>query len=180
MLRQIDFRHLARPVIGRRTGAGENGIDEVLHEFNRVAQQQMVLPGALLDADEQFVVFLHERLHQGTVIRRQQRHDDGEDGGFRQIQLSRDQALALFAFGSCGGDDVSLIVDGGNARQKILSLAAHHQVLLVVEPGEHFAVLLQFFAQGFNEVGEQNIHGCWTEMETVRWVSGTDLTPSAT
>ena len=103
MLRQTGSRYLACSVIGRRTAAGENDIDEALHEFNRVAQQQMVLPGALLDADEQFVVFLHERLHQGTVIRRQQRHDGGEGGGFRQIQPARDLALLLFAFGPGGG-----------------------------------------------------------------------------
>ncbi len=73
-----------------------------------MAQQQMILPRALLDADEQFVVFVDQRIHERLVIGWQQRDQKGESGMLRQLQRARDLALALFAFLPRGRDDARL------------------------------------------------------------------------
>ena len=46
-------RQPPRVVVGRRRDAGQEGVDEALHEFDRVAQEQLVLPRPLLDATPQ-------------------------------------------------------------------------------------------------------------------------------
>lgn len=43
-----------------------------------MAQQQVILPGALLNADEQFIVFVDQRIHERLVIGWQQRDQKGE------------------------------------------------------------------------------------------------------
>ena len=119
----------------------------------------MILARAMVDADEQVVVFLDERLDQRPVFGGQAGRNGGEGRILRQPQLEGDVALVLFAFAARGGDGIGLGIDGGDALEQVLGLALHHSVLLVVEQGEHFAVFLQFFAQGFDEILKQFIHG---------------------
>ena len=51
-------------------GAGEKRAHEPLHQLDDPAQEQVILTRALLDADQQFIVFLHQRLRRAAVVRR--------------------------------------------------------------------------------------------------------------
>jgi hypothetical protein len=73
--------------------------------------------------------------------------------------MLRHVPLVLLAFAARGLDGVGLRVDAGDDVEKVLRLALHHELLLMIQLREQFAVLLEFFPQGFNQVGEQLIHG---------------------
>ena len=100
-------------------------------------------------------------MQQRTVFGRQVRNQVGQGGLFVQSQLTGHVALVLFAFASGGGDGFRLRVDGGNALQQVLGLAGHDHRLLLVKQGKHFAILLEFFAERFDEVGQEFFHGWW-------------------
>ena len=87
-------------------------------------KQQMILPRALLDANEQLVVFVDERVHQRAVIGRQQRNQQLEARSFRQRQQPREMTLALLAFLARDGDDAGLRVDAVDVFRQIGDLAA--------------------------------------------------------
>jgi hypothetical protein len=46
----------------------EHRAEKTLHEFQRAGQEQVILTGALLNAAEQCVIFVHERRNQRPVI----------------------------------------------------------------------------------------------------------------
>ena len=60
--------------------------------------------------------------------------------------------LALSALAARGGDGFRLGIDRGDALEHVPRFAVHDHLLLLLEEGEHFAVFLQFFPQGFDEV----------------------------
>jgi hypothetical protein len=73
--------------------------------------------------------------------------------------------LMLLAFEPRGGDGLGLGIDRGGVLQQVLRLAMHDRLLLVIEQREHFAVLLQLFPKGFNEILQQVFHeltGKWS------------------
>lgn len=137
-----------------RADSGENRVNQLLHPFHAMAQQQMILPGALLHANQQFVVFAHERVHQRAIIGWQQREQNSEAGGFRQFQSAREAALVLFALLARGSNDAALRVDAVEVVRQTGDLPAQDQLLLLVEQRQHFAVLLELLAERFNKIGQ--------------------------
>ena len=93
------------------------------------------------------------------------RQEDREGRVLGQAELPRQVELALLALQPRGGDVFDLRVDGLDALDQILRLAAHDHFLLLVEQGEHFAVFLQFFAERVNEVVQEVFHGCWLAVD---------------
>ena len=117
MLRQGVHGQPACLVIGSWASAGENGVDQLLHEFNGVAQQQMVLARAMMYSHEQFVIFLDQCLDQRTVIGGEAGNDDGKPGVLAQPHEPRHITLMLFAFAAHSGDGFGLGVDIGDVRK---------------------------------------------------------------
>ena len=126
----------------------------------RTAQQHVVLAGALLHAGQQLVVLLHQRVDQRTIGLGQQRCDRSDPGVVRQAEGSGQLALALFPLAARGLDDVALGIDRRDGFQQFVGLAANDVFLLRVEQGEQFAVVLEFFAQAFDEILQEFTHGC--------------------
>ena len=60
----------ARDVVSGRRRGGRKRVDEPLHQFRGTREHQMILPGALLDADEQLVVLLDQRLDEPAIFHR--------------------------------------------------------------------------------------------------------------
>jgi tripartite-type tricarboxylate transporter receptor subunit TctC len=103
--------------------------------------------------------FLRERLEQGPVMRGQQRQHFRERRRLAELQMLRHVPLVLFAFAARGLDGFGLRIDARDDVEKVLRLALHHELLLMIKLRKQFAILLEFFTQGFNQVGEQLIHG---------------------
>jgi len=154
--------HAPGTVVRGGTHAGDNGVDELLHQLHAMAQQQVVLPGALLHAHQQLVVFSDKRLHQRPVVGRQLRDQHGKGRAFRQGEQPDQMALTLFALLAGGGDDAGLRVHAGDVVRQGGHAPMHHQVLLLVEQRQHFAVLLELFAERLDQIGQKFFHaGEW-------------------
>jgi hypothetical protein len=126
-------------------------IDHVLHRFDRAREQDVILAGALVDALEQFVVFLDEGFEEWAVIRRnsgQQFFKGCVSGLVKGCAKRFHGGEADFA---SLGKDGRLRLDVRDAFQDGGGGAAHHQILLIIEAGEHFSVLLEFLAEGADE-----------------------------
>ena len=82
-----------------------------------------------------------------------------------QLQAAGDIVPALFAFMANGGDDVGLGVYLGDVLQQDIRLTFHDGLVLLFKDGDHLAVLLELFAQGFDQVMEQIVHGGVMESE---------------
>lgn len=100
----------------------------------------------LIDALQRVVVFLEQRADERPVRIRQERHDAGDRSGFGlgqadgQLPLDRLAALA-------GGLDGGPLGADGFADAGGFGAAAIGTLLILVEEGEHFAELLQLFAE---------------------------------
>ena len=62
-------------------------------------------------------------------------------------------ALALFAFLAGSGNDTGLRIDAIDVIRQFGHLPLHDELLLLVEQRQHFAILFQFLAECFNEIG---------------------------
>ena len=147
-------------VIGFKIATRYKCVNELLHEFNRMAQQQMILAGTVLDAKQQLIILLHQRQQERAVISGQPRNNGGEGCPFFQTQLPGHVSLMLSAFMAHGCNDVALRIALADILQELMNLTLDNGILLLLQHGEHFAILLQFLTQGFNQVMEQIIHGC--------------------
>ena len=49
-----------------------------MHEFQGAAEEEVILLGALLDPDEELVIFVDERADEGLVIAGEERDELGE------------------------------------------------------------------------------------------------------
>jgi hypothetical protein len=139
-----------------------------LHELERAAEEQMVLLGALLDPDEELVIFVDQGADQRLVIAGEQRDELGEIVGIGQREAGDDGAAAEFAVVAGLADGVGLLLDVGDGTEEVFGSAMDDVVLLALEEGEHFAVILEFVAQGGDEIIEEGVHGC----ELAAWGKG--------
>src|SRR5262245_52726697 len=74
-LRQVASHDMAGTIVSGGLSAREERAEKTSHQLNRAAEQQMILTRSLMNANEQFVVLLHQRLDQGLVFRRQTRNE---------------------------------------------------------------------------------------------------------
>ena len=111
----------------------------------------MIALGALAHALQQFVVFLHQRADERAVMRREQGQELGEGGIVRLVHRLRELLLERLAFFARGLDRGALGVDGGDRVQDVIRAALIDQLLLVVQQGQHLAILLQLVAQRFDQ-----------------------------
>jgi hypothetical protein len=111
----------------------------------------VVLPGALLDADEELIIFVHERADQGLVVGGDA-FGELRQGGFRRLaEMPGEFALPIFAQVARLLNRGALLLNRGDAYQDIIRGAAHDGLLLQVQARQHFTILLQFLAEGFNQ-----------------------------
>ena len=115
-----------------------------------MAQQQVVLPYALLDPLEQLIVLLYQRLHQRPVIRRQLWQNQGKIRIVREPEIAREHPLALLPLQPRRSHDRGLVIHARNAVEQIVRLPVHDQGLLLFQQGEHLAVLFELFPQRLN------------------------------
>src|SRR5262249_53958104 len=135
-----------------RFASRQQSIDEPLHQLDGAAEQEMILSRALLDAHEQFVVFIDERLHERPMLRREQRQQGRKTRVLRATELLGERLAAFFALKTGVLDRRSLVLDEGDGLKHLRARTLHYVLLLAVELDEHFAVLLQFLAQGDDEI----------------------------
>ena len=96
----------------------------------------MILAGALLNTDEKRVVFADQRIEHWAIIFRQLRDDLGKFGVAFEGEFLGEFPLALRAGFARALDYNALLLDGGDGLQDAIGLAAHDQVLLLVEAGD--------------------------------------------
>jgi len=132
-----------------RRGQGGN---EILHQLQRLLQQVLVLPGALADPLKQFVIFLNQGADQGPVLLRKQGNQSGERSIFGLLQGPGEFLLNTLPALPGGLNGRALRLDRRAGLRNGLAGSLDRQFLrLVVEQGQHLAVLLQLVAQSFDQ-----------------------------
>ena len=126
----------------------------------------MVLPRPLAHPHQQMVVFVHQSPHQRPVIGRQDGDQIGERSVLRLAAGEGGGAAALLAMLAGALDGGGLGLNQADGLENLPGGARFDLFLLAVQQGEHFAVVLQFFAQGGNErlnSVSSVFHGCWLD-----------------
>ena len=88
---------LAAAVVNGGLTRGKKRAQQFLHQFDRAAQKNMVLPRPLAHPSQQLVVFIHQSPQERTVIRRQQRNQIGELRVAGLVQALGDDGAAILA-----------------------------------------------------------------------------------
>src|SRR5712664_4212878 len=91
--------------------------DQTLHDLHRTSDQDVVLMGALSNAEKQLIVFVDEGLDERPVFRRQDLGQRGERGLSWRQQILRQAALTAFPLLSGLLDRGAMGVNGGGRGQ---------------------------------------------------------------
>lgn len=118
----------------------------------------MILPCSLLDAHKQLFVFVEQRQDERLVVAWQLWDEIFQGGLSGQLQFAEQMPQALLANGADRLQGFGLGVDGHNAGRDAHGLAMHDKILFLIKQGQHLAVLLEFFSQGFDEMVQRFIH----------------------
>jgi hypothetical protein len=139
------------------------GVKEALHEVERTAQEQVILLSATLDAEEELVVFIHERLNEGLINGWKLRDEFGESLEFRESEFLGDGLATKVAVLADLTQGLGLLLDVSDGSEQVFGGAMDDEMLLAFEEREHFAIVLEFDAESSDELFDLGVHGVWLE-----------------